>query len=266
MPDAAELLDAYDAQLRTHVPERLPAGVGFERDGPLLRWYRVGGRGFVLYRDLGGLEGPALDELIARQVSVFAGRGERFEWKLHGHDLPRDLPDRLRAQGFVPEEEETVVIARVAEIASPPHLPEGVALREVTARRDLDRIGALEHAVWGGDYPEWLAHNLEAELEADPDGLAVVVAEAEGTVVCAAWIRFEQGTDFATFWGGATLPEWRRRGIYRATVAHRAGLAAERGFRLLETDASDDSRPILERLGFTPVTTTTPYVWSPGSA
>jgi hypothetical protein len=28
-------------------------------------------------------------------------------------------------------------------------------------------------------------------------------------------------------------------------------------------DASSDSRPILERLGFIAVTTTTPYVWSP---
>jgi hypothetical protein len=63
--------------------------------------------------------------------------------------------------------------------------------------------------------------------------------------------------------GGATLPEWRRRGIYRATVVYRANLAAGGGFRYLETDASDDSRPILERLGFLAVTTTTPYVWSP---
>jgi GNAT superfamily N-acetyltransferase len=70
-------------------------------------------------------------------------------------------------------------------------------------------------------------------------------------------------TKFATLWGGATLPQWRRRGIYRAIVAYRANLAAGRGFRYLETDASDDSRPILERLGFTVVTTSTPYVWSP---
>jgi hypothetical protein len=46
-------------------------------------------------------------------------------------------------------------------------------------------------------------------------------------------------------------------------VAYRANLAAARAFRYLETDASDDSRPILERLGFTAVTSTTPYVWSP---
>jgi hypothetical protein len=54
--------------------------------------------------------------------------------------------------------------------------------------------------------------------------------------------------------------------IYKATVAYRANLAAERGFRYLEVDASDDSRPILERLGFVPVTTTTPYVWRPSDA
>jgi GNAT superfamily N-acetyltransferase len=79
-------------------------------------------------------------------------------------------------------------------------------------------------------------------------------------------VRFRRGADFATLWGGATLQAWRGRGIYRATVAHRANLAAERGFRFLEVDASSDSRPILERLGFSAVTTTTPYVWSPSRA
>ena len=60
---------------------------------------------------------------------------------------------------------------------------------------------------------------LESERAVDADSLTVVVAEAGANVVCAAWIRFERGTEFATLWGGATLPEWRRRGIYRATVA-----------------------------------------------
>jgi GNAT superfamily N-acetyltransferase len=264
VPDVAELLAAYDAQLRSHVPDRLPDGVAFERDGPLLRWYDVTGRGWVLYRDLGGLDGPDLDKLIARQVRVFAERGESFEWKLHGHDRPADLPERLRAAGFVPEEEETIVIGSVSEIASTAQLPEGVSLRDVTGRAELERIAALEETIWGDDHG-WLPETLDAEQVADPDGLAVVVAEASGTVVCAAWARFAKGTDFVTLWGGATLPEWRGRGIYRATVAYRANLAAERGFRFVEVDASSDSRPILERLGFTPVTTTTPYVWSPPS-
>lgn len=265
MHDAADLLAAYDAQLRAHVAEPLPKGLVVERDGPVVRLLGGPGRGFVLYRDLAGLDGAALDELIARQIARFTLRDERFEWKLHGHDRPADLPERLRTAGFVPEEEETVMIARVAAIAGLPRPPEDVMVSEVTARGDLDRIAALESAVWGGEHPG-LADMLEAELEADPDGLAIVVAEADEEVVCAGWVRFERGTDFATLWGGATLPAQRGRGIYRATVAHRARLAADRGFRYLEVDASSDSRPILERLGFTAVTTTTPYVWTPPAA
>lgn len=264
MPGVSELLAAYHEQLRARVPEPLPSGVTVERDGPLLRFLGLADRGFVGYRDLGGLEGADLDELIARQVKVFAERGERFEWKIHGYDRPTDLAQRLRLAGFVPEETETIVIAPVADIATEVRLPEGVSLREVTSRADLLRIAALEQAVWGEDGQEdWLVNMLQSERAVDPDALTIVVAEADRTVVCAAWIRFEGDTDFATLWGGATLPEWRRRGIYRATVAYRANLAARRGFRYLETDASDDSRPILERLGFTPVTTTTPYISSP---
>jgi hypothetical protein len=41
----------------------------------------------------------------------------------------------------------------------------------------------------------------------------------------------------------------------RALVAHRAMLAAQRGRRYIEVDASDDSRPLLERLGFVAATT-----------
>jgi GNAT superfamily N-acetyltransferase len=90
------------------------------------------------------------------------------------------------------------------------------------------------------------------------------VAEAAGAVVSAGWVRFVAGSGFATLWGGGTLPAWRGHGIYRALVAQRATLARRRGYRHLEVDASDDSRPILERLGFAAVTTTTPFVWTPG--
>lgn len=263
--DPDELRIAYDTQLRGRVPDRLPVGESVERDGPLVRHCGRPGGGFVLYRDLGGLEGAALDGLITRQIQAFAERGERFEWKHHGHDLPVDLAERLRVAGLVPEDTETIMIAAVADIASEPRLPKGVSLHEVTSRADFERIAVLEQAVWDEEN-DWLAGMLESELAVDPDALTIIVAEADATVVCAAWIRFEQGTEFGTLWGGATLPASRRRGIYRATVAYRAQLAAARNCRYLEVDASDNSRPILERLGFVPVTTTTPYIWQPPPA
>jgi GNAT superfamily N-acetyltransferase len=277
--DVSLLLDAYDAQLRAHVHDPLPDSVRVERDGPLVRTVGFGNRGFVEYRDLAGLDGEELDALIARQVQVFAERGEPFEWKLHGHDRPADLPDRLRAAGLVPEDTETVVIGRVDAVAAEPSLPDGVVIREVREPDDFARIVQLGESMWHEDHNgiDDLAEERAADLEglrsfvddlaeeraADPEGLRIFVAEAGDLTVCAGWVRFPSGTEFVTFWGGATLPAWRGRGIYRALVAHRAKLAAERGRRYIEVDASDDSRPILERLGFVAVTTTTPYVWSP---
>jgi len=173
-----ELLGAYDDQLRRWRPDRLPAGETAEEDGPLLRFSGGPGGGWVLYRDLDGVEGAALDELILRQVRFFEERGDRFEWKYHGYDLPADLPERLRAAGFVPEATETIVIAPVDEIADEPRLPEGVSLREVTDRADFERIAAMETRVWG-ERNSWLPDMLESERSVDPDALTVVAAEAD---------------------------------------------------------------------------------------
>jgi GNAT superfamily N-acetyltransferase len=262
LPDPAALRVAYDETLRVDVEGRLPAGVAVERDGPLWRFTGFEQGGAIGYRDLAGIEGDELDELIARQVRVFAERNEPFEWKLHGHDEPANLGERLLAAGFQPEDTETVVIAPVTAAAGEPLLPDGVTLREVRERADLARIGELESAIWDDDR-RWLAGSLEAERAVDPDALAIVVADAGGTLISAGWVRYIEGSGFATLWGGGTLPAWRGRGIYRALVAYRANLAATRGFRYLQVDASDASRPILERLGFVAVTTTTPFVWNP---
>lgn len=261
--DVQTLRHAYDNQLRPEIPDPVPAGVTVERDGPLVRIRGLDRGGFLTYRDLGGLTGPELDRLIARQRDFFARLGQEVEWKLAGHDEPADLPERLRAAGFVPQEPETVLIGPVAPLAATlPVVPEGVRLREVTARADLDRIVEMEEAVWNDDRSH-LATGLEREIAGDPHSITVVVAEAGETVVCAGWVRYLPGTAFATLWGGSTLPDWRGRGIYRALVAYRARLAEARGRTLLQVDASDNSRPILQRLGFVPVTTTTPYVYVP---
>ena len=264
-PDVGALLGAYDEQLRVHVPARLPEGVRMTWDGPLLRTMGFGDRGWVEYRDLAGAEGDAVDAMIARQIAWFGGQRMGFEWKHHGHDQPADLTDRLRAAGFSAEPTETIMIGDLASIDLGARAPEGVVIREITERADLRRIAALEDAVWGEEGTiGWIEH-LAAEREAYPDGLSIFVAEAGKTVVSAGWIRFPENTEFGTLWGGATLRQWRGKGIYRSLVAERGRLARARALRYLETDASDDSRPILQRLGFTPVTTTTPWIWSPKS-
>ena len=244
-----------------------PAGVRYERDGPLLRAVGVR-RGYISGpRDV-GVTGAELDRLIARQRDYFAGLGQAVAWQTRAHDEPADLPARLRAAGFVAGEERTVLIGLAAELATAPVVPGGVALRWVTADGDMHRIAALQSAVWGQDWGQdwgWLGENLIGRIAAAPDAVAVLVAEAGGTVVSAAWLVFVQpGADgFARLLGGSTQPQWRGRGIYRALVAARAQRAAARGVKYLQVDASADSAPILRRLGFRAVTTTTAYVWTP---
>jgi GNAT superfamily N-acetyltransferase len=261
--DAAALRDAYDAQLRANLPDPLPDGTTVEYDGPLIRVTGLDPGGFITYRDLGGLADADLDRLIARQRDLFTERGRQVEWKLHGHDQPADLAERLVAHGFEPQQRETVVIGPIAPIAAERSAPPaGVRLREATSHADLERIARMEEAVWDEDRT-WLVDGLAAELAADPSALTILMAEADGHVVSAGWIRYIRDTEFVTLWGGSTLPQWRRRGIYRSLVAQRARLAEARGFTLVEVDASDDSRPILQRLGLLAVTTTTPYVYTP---
>jgi GNAT superfamily N-acetyltransferase len=258
--DIAALLADFDAQARAEPPSP-PPGVRHEQDGPVLRV--VGQvRGFVSAPRDTGLRGAELDRLIARQRDYFARRGEAVEWKTYGHDQPPDLPGRLRAAGFVPEDPETVLAGRTGRMATEPVLPDGVVLRQVTADEDMRRIAEMESQVWGADRG-WTADHLIREVAAAPDDYVVLTAEAGPRVVAAGWLTLGPGTGFAGLWGGATLREWRGRGIYRALVARRAQLAAARGVPYLQVDASSDSAPILRRLGFVALTTTTPYIWTP---
>ena len=258
---AAVLLAAYDEQLRGGAEA---ADVPTSADGPVIR-VEYPNRGFVSYRSLEGLDGAELDALIARQRDYFAAKGQSVEWKTRGHDLPDDLLERLTQAGFVPEDRETVVIGESADIVgrlAGRDSVEGVTIRRTEDKGDFERIAAMESTVWGQDW-SWLTDDL---VSRHASGLAdIFVAEANGEVVSAAWAVYKKNTDFTGLWGGSTLLEWRGKGIYKALVAIRAARAVELGYRYLQVDASDDSSPILQRLGFLAVTTTTPYVYTPGS-
>jgi GNAT superfamily N-acetyltransferase len=245
--DRQTVLAAFDAQLRNRVDGRN------ERAGAVVRRYTEHGWSGVLWSDV---DETTADAVIAEQIAYFTERGTPFEWKYYTHDQPADLPDRLRAAGLVPEEEETVVVIEAASV--PPAEPaDGLRLVPVTDAEGARQLVEVHDAAFGGDF-SMLGDQVLAGLA---DGTAAaVLALAGDRPVSAARVEFRPGTDFAGLFGGGTVPEWRGKGIYRATVAYRARLAAERGCRYLYTDALPTSRPILERLGFQRLTSTVPYV------
>ncbi|MGX7681667.1 GNAT family N-acetyltransferase [Jatrophihabitans sp. DSM 45814] len=253
-----ELLEVYDAQVRGTVASRLPGTWTAHPDARVLR-VRTPHRGFAFSDGLVGATVDELDGYVLRTREFFAASGESVEWKLYSNDHPQ-LPERLRAAGFRPEDEESVMVGRVQDLLEAGQAPPSVTIRATTERRDLDRIAAMELSVWGQDW-SWLAEDLSDRVSSAPADIVILVAEAEDTIVSAGWLVIMPGTQFSGLWGGSTLAEWRGKGIYRALVAERARIANARGLTFVQVDASDDSRPILERLGLVRVATTTPWVW-----
>jgi ribosomal protein S18 acetylase RimI-like enzyme len=274
--DDAELLAAFDRQVR----RRADPQPGFESElvdkpAPMLRVLPTAAAswgGGVFWCDL---DESNADAAIADTVARFASTGRGFEWKYYAYDRPADLPDRLRAAGFEPDDEEALVVGEVAVVRE--RLADAPAPQGITVRRlreddegraaDWEAIGVLHTTIWGEDATDYVT-SLAAAHAADPRAMSIWLAVDDadvtgGTVVCAARAEFHDGTDFASLWGGGTLEAYRGRGIYKALVSRRADEAAERGFRFLQVDASPDSRPILERLGLRTLTTTTPWNWRP---
>jgi len=253
--DPADLLARFDLMRQSVDGDGAPT----ERDGVVTR-IDYPHNGFVAAPADTGLRGADLDALITRQRDHFLALGRSVEWKTYGYDQPTDLTARLEAAGFVAEEPETVVVGSVAALADLPTDVPGVTIRETTDSADFAAIGELQTEVWGEDWA-WVADDLrESTDRLGPDGYRVLVAEVDGRLVSAAWLVMRPGSEFAGLWGGSTLETYRGRGIYRALVARRAAIARAAGYAYLQVDASDDSRPILERLGFVALTTTTPYV------
>ncbi|MFK4148820.1 GNAT family N-acetyltransferase [Streptomyces sp. NPDC004065] len=253
--DHAAVLALYDRDLREGAVPDGP-GARVERTASVVR--QVGSA-----HDWNGVlwSAPDIadpDGVIAEQIARFAAAGHGFEWELYGHDRPADLGRRLRAAGFTPGPEETLMVGETAGPALDAEPPAGVRLRTVTEATGVDLLVEVHERVFGTDGSR-LRQRLLDRLTAAPDTIVAVVALDGDEPVSAGRLEFVPGTGFAGLWGGGTVEGRRGQGLYRALVALRARLAAERGCRYLQVDATSRSRPILERLGFTPLTTTTPY-------
>ncbi len=249
----AAALAAFDAQLRNVVRPTLDGG-RFERAGSVIRCLSAAPDGWsgVEWSDL---DETTADDVIAQQIRYFGDNDRDFEWKYYAYDRPADLPQRLLKAGLVPGEEEALMVADVADVPEIP-APAGIRLVTVSDEDGLRQVKAVHDKVFGGDHGPM----IDSMRERIPSGaVAPVLALAGDEPVCAARVDFHVGTDFASLWGGGTLPEWRGKGIYRALVSLRARLAVDRGYRYLRTDALPTSRPILEKLGFARLTTTVPY-------
>ncbi len=185
--------------------------------------------------------GPGeVDEVRAEIHAHLRARGRTgCTWEVGTNATPADLVEQLQARGLVNDEPDHLAIGMVLT-EPPPPAPGGVAVRRAETEDELLAASRIAARAFGLPEPT-VARRL------DPDNV-VYVAYLDGEPVARGTGAF--GPSAATLFGGATLPEARGRGAYRALVAARWEDAVRRGTPALVTQAGAMSRPILARLGF----------------
>lgn len=184
------------------------------------------------------------DEVEALREEIHGILRERgrtaCSWEVGSHATPADLVERLHALGVVDDDPDPLAIGMV--LRRPPAAPPpAIEVRRALTREELVAAERIAVAAFG-----------DGVEDADPppanDEKPVYLAYLDGEPVARASASFsEHGV---TLFGGATVPEARGRGAYRALVAARWDDAVKRGTPLLITQAGRLSRPILAQLGF----------------
>ena len=120
-------------------------------------------------------------------------------------------------------------------------------------------MGVLEE-VWQSDF-SGLGELLKEDLWKRPSYSSSYMAYVNDQPACAGWVQFSENSQFASLWGGTTLPQFRERGLYTAVMATRVQEAIRRGYSFLTIDASKMSRPIAEKYGFQLLTYAHACMW-----
>lgn len=246
----SELLERYDAEMRRDPP--LTEGLEATRVGGLVRL--SGLYNCIVYSDLSEANAEAQ---VAAEVAHLKASGGQLEWKVHGHDGPGDLPRILEGHGFRPEPMETLLVRAINE-ALWASSPDGdLSIRSAATAADVADFSRAVEVAFGHPFDEdpdlWLARIRGGEA-------ALHVAYVDGVPVACGRLETPAGRSFAGLYTGGVAPAHRGRGLYRALVQSRAREAAGRGYEYLITEALETSRPILEKLGFTPLTTVQGWV------
>ncbi len=169
---------------------------------------------------------------------------------------PSDAPDlepELRRRGAVPVDAVAVLAAPVdtASVDVPGDVTVEV-VRDLAQVRDADAVNV---PVWAQEPLDerGLREELDDVTAALTTGAGIqVLARLDGLPVSVGGCTIIDG--FVRLWGGATLPEARGRGAYRAVLAERIRLGAAHGARTaLVKGRVATSAPILRRAGFTQI-------------
>ncbi|MFT3768976.1 MAG: hypothetical protein QM820_26345 [Minicystis sp.] len=191
-----------------------------------------------------------VEPAVAEVRALFRSRKKTaITWEIGPSSMPADLVDRLLALGMVPDDEPEV--AGMVLTRPPAQVASDVVVERVRTFEQFRVLKLVYHRCFGrGEPPPTDAYIAEdfARRQGKENHLARYLALVDGAPIAAADAVLVDRA--VVLCGGATLPEARGKGAYRALVAARWQDAVARGTPVLVVQAGAMSRPILERLGF----------------
>lgn len=253
----AALLALYDETMRKNAH---PAGMTRERT-PRVSRYTTGtaSQRYIMWHDFAsGHAASAVDE----ELHAVHGRARVLMWKLYGHDVTCDaLRDALLARGFEENDHSTLMMVSVAMLVDSLSNANGaatdsaaLAARQLTTAKHLDAYQEIWDNVWPDAPNSRYVNDYRALIERNEPGVLFYAGfTGNDEPVTSGYMFHHPGDAIALLCGGTTKAAWRRQHAYTRMLAIRAHAALERGARYLAVEASPESRPILERLGFVPL-------------
>ena len=197
-------------------------------------------------------------ERACQVLASYVGRGLPFLWWLTPSTTSPELETVLADAGMSREDIPGMHVGLDAPLT--PALPPGTELVEVDLREQPQPfIGTF---VEGFGMPTELVAEFTRVLGAfDDEVLINVMATLDGRVVAtgSGWVT---GTTVGLY-NITTLEEARGRGLGNAVTARLMDIARERGCTDAVLHASQQGRPVYERLGFVEVCQVPQYVWTP---
>lgn len=255
------LRTAYTTYQRQHYIE--PTAERHESSEIIRSYIPSMGFGFIIYSRLNT---ENADSIIQESVAYYRQKGCDFEWKYFDYDMPKDLPQRLIAQGLQADEVEAVMVLDIenapARLLEKPQFD----IRIATTPEQLYDADGIQDVIWSDEPRQKVSERVLSMWEDDPNSASLHIAYVDNQAMSYGRVEFSVGDNpFASIWAGSTLPDYRKQGIYTAVVASRLQQAQKRGYRYLTVDANPTtSMPILNKLGFVTIAYSTPYNWAFG--
>ncbi|WP_270180922.1 GNAT family N-acetyltransferase [Alkalihalobacillus sp. CinArs1] len=237
-----ELKALFDEEMRKNVT---PPGFRREETDHVIRHVSVhqDEHGFIIFSNLTNADAK---KVITGEKDRFATLKQEFEWKVYSYDEPSNLVDLLEDEGFKKGEKEALMVIPLSD----DHFllsHDTSHVKEITDLEGINAIMKLEESIWNHSFAS-LGERLWRDFR-NTNSLSLYGIYEAGELVSAAWMYLE-GENFASMWGGSTLPQHRKKGHYTALLAARAKKAKEMGHPILMVDASPMSEPILQKCGF----------------